>query len=564
MVARYLKTLKSRILFSTLFCFLAVGVPALLFLYSYMNSKVYEQVERINAQWIEGETENINTLLSSLIDTVAWISSDDNVQLAMDVSEGSEKDVKRALLSAQSSIYTYLNAAPVWEHMNKVVVFNDMGVSFECVRKRNGDVLDVPLLLKKAEYKDLDFSRGIVVRSFFSDSLNTPHEDVVVAYGKVEGLDAYIYAEASMQIFSSLFENETAGNIYIKGGDDFIYPSPVEEDFLTKAYTKGSIPLLIPSSSVVYYVDKYPMILSSSYGLTMFLTLLAGSALLALIVSLLTSRYMTKSSSKLINHIKYLTESNDFGYTDPSIEDGGDEIAEIGKTLNRMSLSISELLKRNEDLFEEKKDMELSMLQMQVNPHFLYNTLESIHYLADLRKEEGIATMSRGLSHLLKNIAKGNSDKITLAEELELIKEYDDIQQVRYMGMYEIVMEIPEELLSFNIQKFTLQPLVENAIFHGIEPSGRFGIITISAHKDDSFLYIEVKDDGIGLSKEGLAHIFEDKKSALKRNMTGVGIRNINERLKITYGESAGLSFTSVERAWTRATVKIPLEREDV
>ncbi len=560
MAVRYLKTLKSRILFSTLFCFLAVGVPALLFLYSYMNSKVYEQVERINAQWIEGETGNINTILSSLVDTVAWISSDDDVQVAMSAFDDSSKYVKRALLSAQSSIYTYLNASPVWEHMNKVVVFNEKGISFECVRKRNGDVLDIPLLLKKAEYRDLDFSRGTVVRTFFTDSLNAPHEKVVVAYGKVEGVDAYIYAEVSMEVFASLFENEAVGNIYIKGADDFIYPHPVKSEFFGNDYSEGSIPLLIPSSHVVYYVD-YPPPMALH---TMFLTLLAGSALLAFVVSFLTSRVLTKSSSKLINHMKYLTESNDFGYTDSSIEEGDDEIAKIGSTVNRMSLSISELLKRNEDLFEEKKDIELSMLQMQVNPHFLYNTLESIHYLADLRKEEGIATMSRGLSHLLKNIAKGNGDKITLAEELELIKEYDEIQQVRYMGMYEIAIEVPEELLGFNIQKFTLQPLVENAIFHGIEPSGRYGIITISAYKDDSFLYIEVKDDGIGLSKEGLKHIFEDNKSTLKRNMTGVGIRNINERLKITYGESAGLSFTSVERAWTRATVKIPLERDDV
>lgn len=130
------------------------------------------------------------------------------------------------------------------------------------------------------------------------------------------------------------------------------------------------------------------------------------------------------------------------------------------------------------------------------------------------------------------------------------------------MGMYEIVYDIPDELYDCKIQKFTLQPLVENAIFHGIEPGGKCGTITISAHRDDTFLYIDVLDDGVGMSDEELSHVF-DEKAHFKGNMTGVGIRNIRERIKLYYGDECDLTYESVKGKYTKAVVRIFLEKEE-
>ncbi len=204
--------------------------------------------------------------------------------------------------------------------------------------------------------------------------------------------------------------------------------------------------------------------------------------------------------------------------------------------------------------------MEISMLQMQVNPHFLYNTLESMHYLAEVQRNDGIAKMSRGLSTLLRNLAKGSSDRILLRDELSLLQDYDGIQQVRYMGMYEITYRIPEEMKDYLIQKFTLQPLVENAIFHGIEPSGRCGTIMIEAKAENGVLEISVTDDGVGMTEEEIAHIFDERKHS-KTDMTGVGVRNINERIRLVYGEEYGLSFESVKGQYTKAIVRIRAEK---
>ena len=185
-----------------------------------------------------------------------------------------------------------------------------------------------------------------------------------------------------------------------------------------------------------------------------------------------------------------------------------------------------------------------------------------MHYLAEVQRNEGIARMSRGLSTLLRNMAKGSSDRIPLREELSLLRDYDDIQQVRYMGMYELVCDVPDSLLDYTVQKFTLQPLVENSIFHGIEPAGHFGTITVSASLDGNTLQLVVADDGVGMTEDEIRNIFRERKHS-KTDMTGVGLRNINERIKLVYGEEYGLSFESEKGSWTKVIVRVRAERED-
>ena len=310
------------------------------------------------------------------------------------------------------------------------------------------------------------------------------------------------------------------------------------------------------------FQELTPLRLISSSGLLVFLIVIAASILLFLIVSVLLSRYLTKASSHLVRHIGHLMETKDFGVVDKSIESGDEEISAIGHAVNAMSVSISELLKRNEALFEDKKRMEIDMLQMQVNPHFLYNTLESMHYLAEVQRNDGIARMSRGLSTLLRNMAKGTGDRILLSEELSLLHDYDEIQQVRYMGMYEIAYDVPEEAMDLLVQKFTLQPLVENAIFHGIEPSGRCGTIVVSAAIEGGDLVLTVADDGVGMDGETMERIYEERRHS-KTNMTGIGVRNIHERIRLMYGDGYGLSFASEMGKGTRAMARIKAERRD-
>lgn len=553
--------LKTKIILSVLTCFIAVSFPSIFILFSYMNNLVFEEAGNVVRAQISSEIDNVNNELYSLIDAVAWICSQDDVKNAMSYSSIYDDGAMRAVIRVQRDIDTYMAASPAWEHLHKIVLFNPQNnFAFECVNWRSGSLIDSNLITSSDSFPTLSFPSGTMVQLMLSETINDPKAPAVAAYGKVQGTDAYVYAEVSMDIFSGIMQSQIS-NVYISS-DSYSYPEEIPEELYHRmAWERNEYQLAIPGVSVVHFINKAPLDITSAYGLAVFISVLIASLLLFLLLSLMLSRFLTRTSSRLVRHIEYLMDTNDFGYTDSTIEEGDDEMASIGRTLNAMSVSISNLLKRNEALYEDKRKMEIDMLQMQVNPHFLYNTLESMHYLADIQKNDGIAKMSRGLSTLLRNMAKGPNDKITLREELSLLHDYDDIQQVRYIGMYEIIYDVPEELEDFLIQKFTLQPLVENAIFHGIEPSGHWGTITIKAEKKDDSLEISVHDDGIGIADDEITHIFDERKHS-KTDMTGVGIRNIDERIKLVYGSEYGLSFRSEKGKYTTVIARIKAERD--
>ena len=552
-----LKTLKSKILFSVLFCFIAIGLPSLFLLYSYMNNIIYKQVNAVNGELIERETKNIDMLLSELVSSIAWISQNTTVKEAMALTSTESQSAKLKLLEAHNQVSTYMSGTVIWQYLNKIVVFND-DIFFEYSSSRNGNLYDVDLIKERDEFKNISFEKGRIVKIFHTTTLNEPREVAIIAYGKVLNSNGWIYAELNDSFFDDLLENSPLDNTFVVSSG-WTLPNEIPEELYSSKYIMNEVKLSVPDISILYFVSKIQIKLDSFYGFTIFLIILVAAILLVITIGYLLTRMINKPTDKLVKHIKYITKENKYGLVDKTIEEGDDEIAQIGHTINEMSLSINNLLEKNERLFEEKKNTELNMLQMQVNPHFLYNTLESINYLATIQKAKGIASMARGLSNLLRNMAKGVEDHITLADELALLSDYDLIQQVRYMGMYEIVDEIPKELKRYKVQKFILQPLVENAIFHGIEPTGRDGTITLNAYKDDKFLYISVTDNGIGLTEEKLKELLT-KKADTKGAMTGVGLKNINERIILSYGKECGLFFTSKEGEYTKATVKILLE----
>ena len=553
-------TLKARILFSVILCFIIICVPSFFLLFSHMNRLVYEESMETGEAHVVNAVNRVSEDLEALVTSVAWMCGEESIADALSYKSIEDTGAAIAIIEAQREVSTYMAASPIDSSLNKIVIFNpDTRMGFEYVKGHSGTLYDSYAIMSTDEFRNLSFPTGAVVRLFLTHSINNPDELVVAAYGRMRETDGYVYAELSDNVFRPLFSYPDVGNIYILS-DGISYPDAVPSEYMDENnWTMAEYPFVIPGSSVVQFVDRAPLRLASSYGLTVFVGILTASLVLLIVISALLSRYLTRTTSRLEKHIKYLTETKDFGSVNKSIEEGSDEVAAIGRTVNAMSISISELLKRNEMLFEEKKRMEIDMLQLQVNPHFLYNTLESIHYLAEVQKNDGIARMARGLTTLLRNLAKGSNDLIPLSDELRLLGDYDDIQQVRYMGMYELVFSVPDELLGYQIQKFTLQPLVENAIFHGIEPSMRCGTIDISASLDGSDLLIIVADDGVGMTQEEINLAFEPKKHS-KTDMTGIGIRNINERIRLMYGDGYGLSFESVKGQYTKAIVRLKAE----
>lgn len=253
--------------------------------------------------------------------------------------------------------------------------------------------------------------------------------------------------------------------------------------------------------------------------------------------------------------------SGDFSH-DSSIE-WRHELGDIGRGINTLSQNIEALMEERIQDEKDKKDLEYKMLQSQINPHFLYNTLNSIKWMAVTQGADGIAEMTTALSKLMRSISKGTKILIPLRDELELVSDYFTIQQYRYGGSLKMNISVDDdELYDCLIIKFTLQPIVENAIFHGIEPKQVPGMIDIHIFKNnDGHICIEIKDNGIGMSFDKIKEIFSEHTSDKTQLFREIGIANIQKRIQYEFGSEYGISIESEPGEYTKMTICIPDRR---
>lgn len=253
---------------------------------------------------------------------------------------------------------------------------------------------------------------------------------------------------------------------------------------------------------------------------------------------------------------------------DPGLE-WNNELGDIGRGINDMTRNVTALMEKRIEDERQKQDLEYRMLQNQINPHFIYNTLSSIKWMATIQHASGIAEMTTALSRLLKSLSKGNERLVPLYEEFALINDYFTIQQYRYGGTITLEVDyIEDERLAHTclIPRFTLQPLVENAIFHGIEPRGRAGSILIRVVRDDdgSDVLLSLEDDGVGMTPEQVAKaVSEPGPEEAAAKFRHVGVWNVHRRLQYSFGEAYGLSIRSVPGAGTTVTVRLPCRQGD-
>lgn len=243
------------------------------------------------------------------------------------------------------------------------------------------------------------------------------------------------------------------------------------------------------------------------------------------------------------------------------------ELGDIGRGINDLSENVVVLMERRLEDEKQKRDLEYKMLQSQINPHFLYNTLNSIKWMAVTQGADGISEMTTALSRLLRSISKGTSLLVSIREELSLIEDYFTIQRYRYGGTISMEITVEEDsLYESQIVKFTLQPLVENAIFHGIEPKGTVGKITIHVYyvKEDlsnSHIRIDVTDDGVGMSEEKARQILSDHQETGADFFREIGVSNVQKRLQYEFGEQYGITIKSVEGSYTTMSIHIPYRK---
>ena len=245
--------------------------------------------------------------------------------------------------------------------------------------------------------------------------------------------------------------------------------------------------------------------------------------------------------------------------------DNVDEITELGMSFNIMIGKIKELLDSKIKEQENLKKAELRALQAQINPHFLYNTLDTIIWMAESKKTDQVVKIVSALSNFFRISLSKGMDWITIGEEVERIKSYLTIQKMRYRDILDFKIEVDSNVAENTILKLILQPLVENALYHGIKNKREGGTISVRARrKGETEVLLEVEDDGIGFTPEKLAQLhaeLEDDSGDIKME-SGFGIGNVNNRIRLYYGKQYGLSIQSEYSTGTCVTLVIPAKME--
>lgn len=266
--------------------------------------------------------------------------------------------------------------------------------------------------------------------------------------------------------------------------------------------------------------------------------------------------YISGSNTKRIRHlIKKMRKAQAGDLEVISIPTSKDEIGELMENFNFMIHEIKLLIEEQYESGQELKSVELKALQAQINPHFLYNTLDLINWTAIKHKVPEISSLVQSLSRFYKLSLNKGRDIVPILDEINHVKLYTDIQNKRFDNRIYLHINVDEDILRYSILKTILQPIVENSIMHGIlEKDDQAGNITITGKLDQDVIHIRVCDDGIGISEESVTNVLNTNPD----ESHGYGVKNINNRLQLYYGKGYGLTFTSEPGKGTEVEIRIP------
>lgn len=243
-----------------------------------------------------------------------------------------------------------------------------------------------------------------------------------------------------------------------------------------------------------------------------------------------------------------------------------DEIGEVTECFNRMVLDIKELIDRNYVMSLKEKESELLALQAQINPHFLYNTLDSLYWRTMDSGNEDLAEDIYTLSQLFRMVLGHGQGIIPVSQEIELIRCYLQIQKMRFTTRLEYEIDVEDEILDYRIPKLIMQPFVENAIIHGLENQEKTGSVIVTGRRKDRCLEFCIRDTGVGMTQEQINAIWDtgDSKKYASQRIGRYAIKNVRERLELKYKESYQLTIESEVGKGTVVTIRLPMDEKEV
>lgn len=370
----------------------------------------------------------------------------------------------------------------------------------------------------------------------------------------IDGAGEIIYHPRQRAIYSNLnTENNLAAAEYEDGNHRETFQGEERSVTIkTMGYTGWKVVNVVPT-------DEYYFNLNQMRFFVFFIVLF--TILCMVLLNIFISGRIATPIQRLEEAVKELEKGN----LELEIhEEGSQEIRHLGRTIRSMVLQTQGLLDRIVEEQEAKRKSELDALQSQINPHFLYNTLDSIVWMIEGEQYKEAISMVTALSRLFRiSISKGKTI-ITVAEEAEHARNYMNIQKVRYKNRFKFDMDMEQGILQYSTIKLVIQPILENSIYYGMEYMDGDGLIKVHGYEKDGDIYIDVTDNGPGMTREEVDYLLVDSERIHKKG-SGVGLVNVHQRIRLYFGERYGLEIESEPDVGTCVRIHLPksFEKEE-
>lgn len=356
-----------------------------------------------------------------------------------------------------------------------------------------------------------------------------------------------IYHPRQKLIYSNLFqENNLEAATYEDGSQQEVFQEESRKITVkTVGYTGWKIVSVAPNSSFAMGLNetKYFVILTMT---------------LTIAIMILMNQFVSAKIAKPIKALENSVKALEDGDLNLDIYIGGShEIQHLGKTLRSVVAQLRQLMDDIVVEQEEKRKSELDALQSQINPHFLYNTLDSIVWMIEGERYEDAIFMVTELASLFRISLSKGKNIITIEEEIKHASNYMNIQKVRYKNKFLVYFKVDEEIWHCNTIKLVIQPILENAIYYGMEFMDGEGEITVCGYRMNEDVYIAISDNGLGMPEEMVELLLTDNKRIHRRG-SGVGLKNVHSRIQLCYGNSYGLEIDSCPDEGTTVKIHLP------
>lgn len=553
-----------------------ISLVGLQIAYSIYDQQIYEkssQVLNLSSTLIENELNKVERLTFSIM-------SDEQIQQNLIVMNADESDYNRIQSRAKLvdrlvqyiNSETYIIAADItdvkgssYSSGNLTTLSSERRDLIQTTADRgngtlgwvNPDALDYSLIaarqirsfdkleLNKLGTLVLHVNLDKIVNQYAREAVTRDGELVIVSDGNL----VYPRAASLNSLLSEGNPAESASKgfrIMEQDGEKY-FVSHIHSDYLGWTYYNT-----LPFQTIFYHIILMKNWMIAAFLLSFFLLVGFGMTV---------ARSVTRPIEGLITNMRGLQISDLERSELPTLSPLSQQMDEVGllqRTYRMMLVRIQELIKENYTKQLIIKETEFRSLQAQINPHFLYNTLESINWISKMNGQKQVSQMVESLGYLLRSSISLKQDIISVEEELQLVQHYITIQRVRFEERLDFRLDVPEHIRSNSIPKLTLQPLLENAIKYAVEVMLEPCVIQIIGREEGESILLIVEDNGPGIDEAYLEQILTGER---KSRGTGIGLKNIDERIKLSFGDEFGVQVDNRTGGGARITVRIPITK---